>query len=143
MAPRAVGAEHAWETSCGMASPSRRRHGRRLLDTGPSPRHGPPRHALRSGYNFIHDSTEAFDDEGHGTHVAGTIAQTTNNATASPPRVRARIMPVKVLNEYGWGTVADVAEGIRFAADNGAQVINLSLGARGPRASSATRWSTR
>lgn len=87
------------------------------------------------GWSFVSNSEHANDDQGHGSHVAGTIAQSTNNGIgASGLAFHARLMPVKVLNENGWGTTADVADGIRWAAENGAQVINLSLG--GPRNSS-------
>jgi len=84
------------------------------------------------GWNVVNGSSHANDDQGHGTHVAGTIAQSTNNGLgAAGMAFHARLMPVKVLNENGWGTTADVADGIRWAADHGAHVINLSLG--GPR----------
>ncbi len=84
------------------------------------------------GWNFVTNNEHANDDQGHGTHVAGTIAQSTDNAIgAVGVAFDARLMPVKVLNKDGWGTTVDVADGIRFAADHGAQVINLSLG--GPR----------
>ncbi|MFO0756809.1 MAG: S8 family peptidase [Byssovorax sp.] len=84
------------------------------------------------GWNFVTKNEHANDDQGHGTHVAGTIAQSTNNALgAAGIAFHARLMPVKVLSAEGWGSTADVADGIRWAAEHGAQVINLSLG--GPR----------
>jgi serine protease len=84
------------------------------------------------GWNFVARNEHANDDQGHGTHVAGTIAQSTDNAVgAAGIAFHARLMPVKVLSETGSGTTADVADGIRWAAEHGAQVINLSLG--GPR----------
>ncbi|MGA1522338.1 MAG: S8 family serine peptidase, partial [Planctomycetota bacterium] len=85
-----------------------------------------------AGYDFINNDAHANDDEGHGTHVAGTIAQSTNNGQGTAGvAYGATIMPVKVLNSSGSGTWTSVANGIRFAADNGADVINLSLGGSG------------
>lgn len=85
-----------------------------------------------AGWNLVTKDEHANDDQGHGTHVAGTIAQSTNNGIGGVGvAFHARLMPVKVLNESGWGTTADVADGVRWAAEHGAHVINLSLG--GPR----------
>ena len=84
------------------------------------------------GYDFVADREDARDDNGHGTHVAGTIAQSTNNGYGvAGIAYQAKIMPLKVLAKSGGGTVADIAEAIRFAADNGADVINMSLGGGG------------
>ena len=80
-------------------------------------------------YNFVQDSPNAGDDHGHGTHVAGTIAQATNNGigVAGVAR-RVTIMPLKVLSASGSGSVAGIADAIHYAADHGAHVINMSLG---------------
>lgn len=81
------------------------------------------------GYDFVHDRVDATDDQGHGSHVAGTIAQSTNNGVGiAGIAYKAKIMPIKVLKKFGGGTISDIAEGIRFAADNGAHIINMSLG---------------
>lgn len=81
------------------------------------------------GYNFVRDNTHANDDDGHGTHVTGTLAQTTNNNYGvAGIAFNCAIMPVKVLNKKGEAPYTQVAEGVYFAADNGADVINLSLG---------------
>ncbi|NOK05773.1 MULTISPECIES: S8 family serine peptidase [Myxococcus] len=81
------------------------------------------------GFDFVNDDEHANDDHGHGTHVAGTIAQATNNGEGvAGVAFEATLMPVKVLNHFGGGNTADIADAIRFAADKGANVINLSLG---------------
>ncbi|MFM7788279.1 MAG: S8 family serine peptidase, partial [Microcystis panniformis] len=84
------------------------------------------------GYDFVNDRSNAEDDNGHGTHVAGTIAQSTNNNYGvAGIAYKAKIMPLKVLSGTGGGTVGDIAEAIRFAVDNKADVINMSLGGGG------------
>ena len=84
------------------------------------------------GYDFVNDREDARDDNGHGTHVAGTIAQSTNNGFGvAGIAYEATLMPLKVLSASGGGTVADIAEAIRFAADHNADVINMSLGGGG------------
>lgn len=84
------------------------------------------------GYDFVNDDAVAADDHGHGTHCAGTIAQATNNGRGVIGLAPGcRIMPLKVLSAGGWGTVSDIADAIRYAADNGAQVLSLSLGGGG------------
>lgn len=81
------------------------------------------------GYDFVEDDDLALDENGHGTHVAGTIAQATNNGVGVTGLAHGAIlMPVRVLDRLGRGSLTDVADGIRWAADHGARVINLSLG---------------
>ena len=85
------------------------------------------------GWNFINNNAHANDDNAHGTHVAGTIAQTTNNALGTAGiAYQALVMPLKVLNADGVGQDDWVASAIVWAADNGAKVINLSLGSESP-----------
>ena len=80
------------------------------------------------GYDFINNDSHPNDDNSHGTHVAGTIAQSTNNATGvAGVAFMASIMPVKVLDAAGYGSAAELIDGLHFAADHGAKVINMSL----------------
>lgn len=81
-----------------------------------------------SGYDFVNDDEYADDDNGHGTHVAGTIAQSTNNSYgAAGVAFGCSLMPVKVLDRKGDGSDSALIDGITFAADEGADVINMSL----------------
>jgi serine protease len=84
-------------------------------------------------YNFVANNKHAADDHGHGSHVTGTIAQVTNNGIGVAGIARnVKIMPLKVLSASGSGSVAGIADAIRYAANNGAQVINMSLGGAFP-----------
>ncbi|MEX1365939.1 MAG: S8 family peptidase [Nannocystaceae bacterium] len=81
------------------------------------------------GESFIAGLPEGLDDHAHGSHVAGTIAQTTNNGVGvTGVAFGATIMPLKVLSKDGRGSVGGIANAIRYAADHGAHVINMSLG---------------
>jgi serine protease len=80
------------------------------------------------GYDFIDRDKHPNDVFGHGTHVAGTIAQATNNGEgAAGVAYGARIMPLRVLDSAGSGDSVAIAKAIRYAARNDADVINLSL----------------
>jgi serine protease len=81
-----------------------------------------------SGFDFIADNRHPADRNGHGTHVAGTIAEQTNNALdLTGLAYGSRIIPIRVLNARGEGDAATIAQGIRFAVRRNADVINLSL----------------
>ena len=82
-----------------------------------------------AGYDFVNNDSHPNDDEGHGTHVTGTIAQTTNNNLGvAGIAFNPSIMPVKVLGADGSGTYDMVANGIIYAVDNWADIISMSLG---------------
>ena len=82
-----------------------------------------------AGYNFVANNANAADDHGHGTHVAGTIAESTNNKLGvAGVAYGATIMPLKVLSAQGSGSMGGISQSIRWAADHGANVINMSLG---------------
>ena len=82
------------------------------------------------GWDFVSGDNNPMDLDwdGHGTHVAGAIAAERNNFGITGVAYNAKIMPVRVLDTFGDGFLNNIAAGIRYAADNGANVINLSLG---------------
>lgn len=124
--PQKIGASRAWESGAATGNGITVA----VLDTGVDLEHEdlacPDKFV--PGHDFIEDDAEPDDENGHGTHVAGIIAACTNNgigiAGAAP---HAKIMPLRVLNESGTGTVGGLYKAIRFAAEEGAHVINMSL----------------
>jgi len=81
------------------------------------------------GSDFVNSDDHPNDDEAHGTHVSGTVAQSTDNSLGvAGVAFNTTIMPIKVLDANGSGLLDAIADGIEFAADSGADVINLSLG---------------
>jgi serine protease len=80
------------------------------------------------GFDFVDRDRLPLDESGHGTHVAGTIAEKTNNGLGvTGLAYGAKLMPVRVLDRNGFGTALNIAKGIRFAIANKAQVINMSF----------------
>ncbi len=123
---RNINVEQAWDETKGQGTTVA------IIDTGVSQVPDLKLTKFVKGYDFVNDKDDASDDNGHGTHVAGTIAQSTNNGYGvAGIAYQASIMPLKVLSGSGGGTIADIAEAIKFAADNGATVINMSLGGSG------------
>ncbi len=103
-----------------------------VVDSGINPAHPEFQDRVIPGYDFVNNDDDPADDHGHGTHVAGIIAAAANNGTGMVGVCpQCRLLPVKVLNEDNVGTWAGVAAGVIYAVDNGADIINLSLGGNG------------
>ncbi len=103
-----------------------------VVDTGIQRNHPDLNAKIVGGYDFVDGDSAADDGNGHGTHVAGTSAGETNNSTGGAGMCpNCSLMPVRVLDSNGSGTLANVANGITYAADQGVEVINMSLGGGG------------
>jgi thermitase len=118
-----------------------------IIDTGIDSNHPDLTNKMRRhangavyGWNTLNNTTNALDDNGHGTHCAGIAAAEINNGVGiagvaawnpnvANSRAYVQLMPVKVLSSSGSGTLDGVARGITWAADNGAHILSLSLGA--------------
>lgn len=119
-----VGAPSAWEVTTGSAAVTIA-----VLDTGVMRTHEDLSGRLVEGYDFINDTDQPDDDNGHGTGVAGIIGAATNNGRGIAGITwQNPVMPVKVLDRNGSGNYSVIAKGIVYAADQGARVLNLSLG---------------
>ncbi|MBG0560164.1 S8 family peptidase [Actinoplanes aureus] len=101
-----------------------------VIDSGVDSKHPDLAGNVLSGYDAISNKAGTITDgNGHGTHVAGTISAVTGNGVGiSAVAPNAKILPVKALGSNGSGNMSDAAEGIIWATDHGAQVINMSLG---------------
>lgn len=103
-----------------------------VVDTGIDSTHPEFAGRVVPGYNFIANSSDAKDDNGHGTHVSGIAAGMGNNGIGMAGGCwNCRIMPVKVLDASGSGSLYAIMNGVTWAAQHGARVINLSLGGKG------------
>jgi len=100
-----------------------------IVDTGVDVTHPDLAAKMLKGWNVVDDTDAMADPQGHGTHCAGIAAALTNNKTGvAGVAPNVKILPVRVLDDNGSGTYADVANGILWAADHGAHVISMSLG---------------
>ena len=136
--PYGVGASDAWGNlraagargGC-RCDGGRARHGRRLSPPVTPRGRGSPDldpGQFVPGYDFVDGDEIPYDQNGHGTHVASTIAEQTDNAKGlTGLAYGVQLMPVRVLDRDGRGDARRIALGIRFAVDHGAKMINLSL----------------
>jgi thermitase len=117
-------APDAWKLSKGSASIPIA-----VLDTGIAASHEDLTGKVLSGYNFVGSNNNTEDDNGHGTRVAGILGAATDNGKGIAGVTWLNpIIPVKVMDSNGSGSYSNIAKGIIYAADNGAKVINMSLG---------------
>lgn len=117
-----IGAPQAWGLSTGAGVKVA------VIDTGISLTHPDLAGHVTSGPNFVSETKPPNDDNGHGSHVAGTIGAIDNEIGVVGVAPGTRLYAVKVLNKNGMGWTSDVAAGIDWAAANGMQVANMSLG---------------
>ena len=102
-----------------------------VIDTGVDLDHPEFSGRIVPGYDFVDSDNEADDGNGHGTHVAGTIGGANDGIGITGVAPDASIMPIRVLGNDGYGYTSDILAGVYWSADNGADVINLSLGGGG------------
>ena len=135
--PGGINAIGAWKNLAAVKRPGARGITVAVLDTGVAYRPFGSRFRrspdftagqFTKGYDFVAGNDMPLDRNGHGTHIAGTIAEKTNNGIGlTGLAYRAKVMPVRVLDRLGRGRADEIAAGIRFAVDNGADIINMSF----------------
>lgn len=104
-----------------------------VIDSGVDISHPDLAANLIAGYDFIENDNIPNDLNGHGTHVAGIIGAVGNNATGiTGVSWSVKVMPLKVLDQIGEGTIADIIEAIDYAAQNNARIINMSFSGPDP-----------
>jgi thermitase len=121
--PQKIQAPQAWDITEGSGAKIA------IVDTGVQSNHPDLAGKVVGGWDFVDNDSTPQDGNGHGTHCAGIAAAVTNNSTGiAGTAPKASILAVRVLNNSGSGTWTAVANGITYAADQGADVISLSLG---------------
>jgi serine protease len=132
--PFGINMPEAWSLASRRGAPGGRGAVVAVLDTGVAYRRfrafrrAPDLRSFARGYDFIDEDRYPLDLNGHGTHVAGTVAEGTNNGIgAAGIAYEASIMPVRTLDAHGTGDAVTVSRGIRYAVRHHADVINLSL----------------
>lgn len=103
-----------------------------VIDTGCDLDHPDLKNNILDGINIIDPSKPPQDDNGHGSHVAGTIAAENNECGIVGVAPKAKIIPVKVLDKNGGGTLQNIIKGIEWSANNRVDFITMSLGSPMP-----------
>lgn len=102
-----------------------------VVDTGCDFNHEDIKDNILQGINIIDPKKDPMDDNGHGTHVSGTICAKNNGVGMVGVAPESKIKPIKVLDEKGVGSSRNIANGVKWAADNNCQLITMSLGSKG------------
>jgi subtilisin family serine protease len=102
-----------------------------VIDTGCDFNHEDLKDNLLQGINIVDTKKDPMDDNGHGTHVCGTICASDNKKGMVGVAPGSKVKPIKVLDKNGKGSSSNIAKGLVWAADNGCKIIVLSLGSRG------------
>lgn len=119
-----IGAPAAWDVTTGASTVKIA-----VVDSGVQANHPDLGGRVLAGYDFVNNDADPSDDNGHGTAVAGAAAATGNNGSGvAGVAWNVAILPVKVLGADNMGSYSAIASGINYAADQGARIINLSLG---------------
>ena len=102
-----------------------------IIDTGVDTEHPDLKDNCIEGYDFVNNTPHVIDDNMHGTHVAGIAAACNNEMGVVGANPQALIMPIKVLGKSGRGSTGTILQGVQYAVEHGAKILNLSLGGYG------------